>query len=373
MTPRALVRGLALTVPVAGLAAAAYAGADPGAPTAGSAADGLAALVALFPRGLAPVDVGTTAPVDTDAAACASCHAGISAEWAASQHGRAWTDGIFQREYRNQPLDWCVRCHAPLATGGAASVDEVAAQGVNCAVCHLRDGEVLAAEKREGSPHDTRVVEGMRTAAYCAGCHEFNFPVVDADKQVRTYTAHPMQHTVAEFHAGARSDQPGECLGCHGNTPYRHRFPGAHAEGVLQHAVRMDLCRRGQDLEVALTNQGAGHAVPTGDLHRHMVLRAWRSSAPERLFEARIGRLFDSAEDGGKVVSEDTSIRPAERRTWDVPARALGGAADEPITVELRYVYTVDETPMPQNDPGEPTSVTVHRARVDLGEVSACR
>lgn len=359
MTARALARGLAVTVPLVGLAAA-YAEPD------------LGSVAGLFPRGLAPVDVGTTAPGDKDAAACATCHAGITEEWAASQHGRAWTDGIFQREYRNQPLDWCVRCHAPLATGDAESVDDVAAQGVNCAVCHLRDGEMLAAKQREGSPHATRVVEGMQTAEYCAGCHEFNFPVVDGDKQVRGYTAHPMQHTVAEFHAGARADQPGECLGCHGNTPYRHRLPGAHADGVLQHAVGMALCRRGQGLEVALTNQGAGHAVPTGDLHRHMILRAWRSSAPERLFEARIGRLFDAAEDGGKVVSEDTSIRPGERRTWDVPLRSLGGAGAEPINVELRYVYTVDETPLPQNDPGEPTSVTVHRARVDLQDLSPC-
>lgn len=359
MTGRALARGLAGTLPVATLAAA-YAGAD------------LRSVTDLFPRGLAPVDVGTTAAADQDAAACAGCHAGIVDEWAASQHGRAWTDGIFQREYQNQPLDWCVRCHAPLATGGAASVGPIAAQGVNCAVCHLRDGEMVAAKKRDGSPHDTRVVEGMQTAEYCAGCHEFNFPVVDADKQVRTYTAHPMQHTVAEFRAGLRADQPGECLGCHGNTPYRHRFPGAHADGALQHAIAMDLCRRGSDLEVGLTNQGAGHAVPTGDLHRHMILRAWRSSAPERLFESRIGRLFDSADDGGKVVSEDTSIRPGERRTWEVPLRSLGGGT-EPVNVELRYVYTVDEVALPQNDPGEPTSVTVHRARVDAADLAPCR
>jgi hypothetical protein len=354
-------RGLAVALPVVALAAAAHAGPEP------------LTVAALFPRGLAPVDVGATAAGDQDAATCTPCHAGIVDEWAKSQHGRAWTDGIFQREFRNQPLDWCVRCHAPLATGDAASVGPVAAQGVNCAVCHLRDGEMVAAAKREGSPHATRVVEGMNTAAYCAGCHEFNFPVIDQDKQVHAYTAHPMQHTVSEFQSGVRASQPGECLGCHGNTPSRHRFPGAHADGVLQHAIGMELCRSGRDLEIALTNQGAGHAVPTGDLHRHMVLRAWRSNAPEHVFEARIGRLFDAAEDGGKVVSEDTSIRPGERRTWDVPARSLGGGGAEPVNVELRYVYTVDEVALPQNDPGEPTSVTVHRERVSLADVLPCR
>lgn len=346
-----------------------------GALLAGGATAAESRLDGWFPRGLAPVDLGDTTPELASSTACADCHPAIAAEWAASQHGRAWTDPIFQREYRLQPLDWCVRCHAPLATGGPDSVTTVSAQGVNCAVCHVRDGQMLATSRRPGSPHDTVVAPELGTAAFCGVCHQFAFPVVDADQQVRRYTAHPMQDTVAEFRAGARSDTPGECLGCHGNTPARHGFPGSHADGALQHALTLDACRAGDALRVSVTNVGAGHAVPTGDLHRHAILRVWRSTAPERLYEARIGRLFEADPAGGKRVSEDTSIRPAETRTWNVPLASLGPgtATDDAVNVELRYVYTVDETPLAQNDPGQPTSVTIHSRRLPVPEVPPCR
>jgi hypothetical protein len=329
----------------------------------------------LFTRGLAPLDLGATPDDQRSAGACGECHSEIWDEWAASRHAVAWTNGIFQREFKLQPLDWCVRCHAPLAKRpgdirDTASVGPVESQGVNCAVCHLRDGQMLATSKRPDSPHDTRVVPEMESADYCAGCHQFNFPFIDADHQVTRYTDHPMQSTVAEFRAGERKDQPGECLGCHGNTPARHRLPGAHSVEVLQHAVQMDVCRVGASVAVSVTNKGAGHAVPTGDLHRHLVLRVWRSSAPERLFEARIGRLFAPAPDSGKVITSDTSIQPGESRRWSIPSRSLG-PTDEPLNAELRYVYTADEVPKPGNDPGEPTVVTITSTR--LPEVPPCR
>ena len=57
----------------------------------------------LFPRGLAPVDAG--APDKLRAAACTGCHVTVHAEWAQSRHGLAWTNAIFQREYRDRPLE----------------------------------------------------------------------------------------------------------------------------------------------------------------------------------------------------------------------------------------------------------------------------
>lgn len=327
----------------------------------------------LFHRGLAPVDLGATPPVDHSAAACVSCHAGEHEEWAASRHAVAWTNGIFQREFLRQPLDWCVRCHAPLAAGGAESVDTVAAEGVNCAVCHLRDGRMLAEVKSATSPHDTVAVAGFARESFCGGCHQFPFPVVEEDGSVVRYTEHPMQNTIVEFRAGPFADSPRACLGCHGNTPAGHRFPGAHDLGTVQHAAELRICRSGASLRVDVRNVGAGHALPTGDLHRHLQLRAWRSSAPTLLWEAFIGRAFEPAEGGGKRVRVDTSIPPQETRSWTVDPRALGGSAAEPVAVELRYVFTADEVPTERNDPGEPTSAVVHAQRVTVKEVDVCR
>jgi Cytochrome c554 and c-prime len=328
----------------------------------------------LFTVGLAALDLGGTAEGDRSAAACLECHSAVHGEWSQSRHSVAWTNGIFQREYQSRPLSWCVHCHAPLADEGALQVEGVAAEGVNCAVCHLRDGQVLAAARAESSPHDTRVVEGFGDASFCAGCHQFNFPLIEADGSVVRYTDHPMQSTVSEYREGPYSGRPGDCLACHGRSPARHRFPGAHSLGALQHAAELRLCQAGRGrLRLTVRNTGAGHDLPTGDLHRHLVLRAWRPSAPTALWETVIGRSFEPAPGGGKQVRTKTSIPPKEERSYDVATRTLGGEAGEPVRVELRYVYTADELPSERNDPGEPTSVVViERTIAGLGELEKC-
>ncbi len=335
---------------------------------AGAAVDG-----PLFPRGLAPVDVGAVADPDRWSATCAECHAAHVDEWAASRHAVAWTNGIFQREYRREPLDWCVRCHAPLATGGPSSVTGAAEEGVNCAVCHFREGRMVSSARAEDSPHDTWVVDGYAGAEACGGCHEFNFPFVDEDHVVRRYTDHPMQHTLSEFRAGAHSGREGECLGCHGNTPAGHRMPGGHDLGALQHALTLDVCRKSaRALQLTVQNVGAGHNLPTGDLHRALRLRAWRSSAPTALWEHFFGRAFGPAPDAGKLVVVDTALRPLQAVTQAVDPRALAGRADEEVNVELRYIYTADEIPTDRNHPGEPTYAVVHSRRARVSEFPRC-
>jgi len=79
------------------------------------------------PGGLEPIEPGTRDPALLRASACASCHPAEHAEWASSRHAAAWTNGIFQREYRDVPRRWCVHCHAPMTpqvaevAGGAAA------------------------------------------------------------------------------------------------------------------------------------------------------------------------------------------------------------------------------------------------------------
>ena len=106
--------------------------------------------------------------------------------------------------------------------GGGALADE----GVNCAVCHIRGGRVLARRKGPASPHDTDVRADYGGPAFCAGCHQFNFPVIAPDPtrqgpgRVTGYTAHPMQDTVAQHARGPHARK--ECL----RLPSRRRRPG---------------------------------------------------------------------------------------------------------------------------------------------------
>ena len=314
----------------------------------------------LFPRGLGPIHAGAADKLR--AHACVGCHMDVHVDWGQSRHAKAWTNAIFQREYRDRPLDWCVHCHAPLAEqlaevkrGGGALADE----GVNCAVCHIRGGRVLARRKGPASPHDTDVRADYGGPAFCAGCHQFNFPVIAPDPtgkgpgRVTGYTEHPMQDTVAQHARGPHAKK--ECLGCHHAGATGHLFPGGHDGDMLSHAIRMDACRDSKGLVVSLANTGAGHNVPTGDLHRHLVLRAWRAGAPEELQEVTLGRRFEPAPEGGKRTTADTTIPPGQTRR----VKMAIAPAPEPISLELRLVYTIDEFPFKGRELGEPTYSTM--------------
>ena len=184
--------------------------------------------------GLAPIDAG--APDKLRAAACTGCHPAVHSEWAQSRHGLAWTNAIFQREYKDRPLEWCVHCHAPLTEqlaevrrgGGAARRRRRQLRGLS----HPRAGRVLSRTKSPGSPHDTDARPDFGGTAYCAGCHQFTFPTIEPDPdrkgpgRVTGYTAHPMQDTVAQHARGPHADK--ECLSCHLRRGCRRTgFPAA--------------------------------------------------------------------------------------------------------------------------------------------------
>lgn len=336
----------------------------------------LSALAApLFSVGLAPIDDAAMSAKERSAKECASCHPNQAAEWRHSRHGAAFTNAIFQREYKEEPLDWCVHCHAPLKSqfaevkrGGGPLADE----GVNCAVCHVRAGQILARRKNPTSPHNTQVLPDFGSASFCAGCHQFNFPLFGADGQVNGYSAFPMQNTVAQFRSGPH--QNGRCADCHGRSPFGHAFPGAHDANMLRSALRYSLCRQGGAVRVTLHNEGAGHNVPTGDVHRHIQVRLWRSSSPERLYEYSLTRRYQPVAGGGKRTVLDTTLPSGATRILSVPLAQLGsaGPATEPLNFELRYVYTIDEFPFHRNQLQEPTYESFARARLLPDQMAQC-
>lgn len=316
--------------------------------------------------GAAPIEPGTRDAALLDARGCATCHAAIAAEWAASRHALAWTNDIFQRELAPRPLAWCVNCHAPLASQQAGLFRDA---GVDCATCHVRAGRLVNARRQPGSPHQTVADPSFGSPAFCADCHQFTFPVLTDAGQVARMTGHPMQTTVASFRAGPYAGEAGGCMACHGSRA-NHAFAGGHDSAMLEAALEVTWCRRGDQLEVALRNAAAGHSVPTGDIHRHMNLRVWRSSAPEALFEAFLGRRFDPADDGGKRTTWDSTIAPQRTQRHAVPIARLAGEPDEPINLELVYVFLLSE--QPRGPLAEPGSTTVLRRRATLAELPGC-
>jgi hypothetical protein len=167
-----------------------------------------------------------------------------------------------------------------------------------------------------------------------------------------------MQDTERQHARGPRAGEA--CETCHAcASAAGHLFPGGHDAAFAARAVTVATCRDRDALDVALTNAGAGHNVPTGDLHRHLVLRVWRPSAPERLGEALFGRRFETTPEGTKRDVADTTVPAGATRHVRFRLADLGGAPREPVRVALRLVYTIDEFPFRGRELADPTYVTL--------------
>ncbi len=330
--------------------------------------------------GLPAVAPGTSGDALLDARGCASCHAAIVDEWSRSRHALAWTSSIFQTEFSIRQQAWCVNCHAPLATQQVDLAGPRAAQGVDCAACHVRGGKLVAKQRRDGSPHETIAEPTFGSPAFCADCHQFTFPVLSPDDGAALrMTAHPMQNTVASFQSGPYARERAGCLTCHGSR-HGHAFPGAHDRAMLESALDVAWCSEAAApgateppaLRVTVRNATAGHTVPTGDIHRHMYLRLWRSSAPASLYQAFFGRRFEPAEDGGKTTTWDSTLAPGAAKAFRIDLDRLGGEAGEPVNLELVYVYIGNEFPRMRVAPDEPGAASVVRRRAAAGELATC-
>jgi hypothetical protein len=285
----------------------------------------------------------------------------------------AFTNGLFRFEFDARRTAWCASCHAPSAADPRHVRDEdpVAQEGVNCVACHLAaDGRMRAQSRGASSPHDTAPEEGFGDAEFCAGCHEFNFPVMGEDGMPKGFHALPMQETVSQFRRTSAAEKGGDCRQCHMRGAGGHSFPGSHDLPTLQSALELDLCANPGSLRFELANVGAAHAVPTGGVNRHMVLRSWRSSSPAELQEFFIGRRFETDARDQKVLVADTTLPAGVTRRYEMSLAKLGGETEEPVNYELRYIYPEDE--FAELPAGTRRSESVFRGRTRLGEMARC-
>jgi len=314
---------------------------------------------ALLILGITPVLEGNAFFVSDPARGeCASCHPAEWKEWSTSRHAAAWVDPVFQAEFAHGRAAWCVGCHAPLAPDPTAPDPALADRGVACAGCHTRGGKMTSSRRGARSPHDTVVDPDFGSPAFCAGCHEFNFPVLGERGRLVRYTAEPMQATVSQHRA---SGMAAECTDCHAASPAGHAFRGSHDADLVASALDVTTCRTGGAIEVSVANRGAGHNVPSGGVHRRMVLRAWTSRAPERMQEASFGRRFRPLAGGGKQTLSDTTIPPGRAARHRFPLAALG--EERLINLELRYIYALDERKSAQ---------VIWRERLDPRSLARC-
>ncbi len=254
---------------------------------------------------------------------CIDCHAGHGEDWMQSRHRISWSNELFQEDFAAEPLPVCRDCHAP---GPRPE------EGVSCLTCHLEGSVILSPSVSGEAPHASRSAPELAESMFCAGCHDFNFALVHPDGSL-TWSDEPMQSTFREW-----SRWPGTetCQDCH-MTGGEHRFPGAHDVERLAGSVRVTALTDGAQTRLVVESVGVGHALPTGDLFRHMTLQIQRPGQPW-IEAAWIGRRFGYRADAPQRTRlSDTRIFP------DQPAMII--VPPGPLRWRLRYHYTEAEQP----------------------------
>ncbi|WP_224364363.1 cytochrome c family protein [Hyalangium versicolor] len=164
----------------------------------------------LFSQGHGPVRTGKPA-AELSARECQPCHERTYEEWSRSRHALAWSNSLFTQSFRDTGSSWCVHCHAPLAEQRAQALTRqgpepaLLSEGVNCATCHIRGGELLtgrAPSKDALEAHPIRQEPRLGSSEFCGGCHEFFMP--EFHMPGRPDSSLPMQKTLTEWHRIAR-------------------------------------------------------------------------------------------------------------------------------------------------------------------------
>jgi hypothetical protein len=239
-------------------------------------------------------------------AGCASCHADVVTEWSASLHRASFRDPSFQRGYAIEPQPFCRDCHAP-----RGDLDH----GVSCISCHGSDG------------HDSDSVDHARES--CGSCHEFPFEGAELPPR----RSELMQFTVTEHRESAFAEVA--CVDCHmprdAAGKRTHRFDASRSPEFLRNAVAVvDAQATKNEVIVTLAPRRVGHAFPTGDMFRRLVVTAEDVDGPHRV-ERRLTRTFGPAPDGAKKhMTNDTRLRGTT--TFRLPVRAVA-------SVRVRVLY----------------------------------
>ncbi len=230
-----------------------------------------------FSRGLYRIDTGTAPKAEE----CRTCHKEIYNEWNNSRHRVSYTNELFQKAYANEKMDWCVNCHSPVQASDR-NKNELNAEGISCAACHVRNGEMLSGKfSGKGTEHSFQKSKTVTGSEFCGSCHQFNFPSQKSREREIHYSNLPMQNTYREWQNSYFADRK-TCQDCHmpfeknsEGIQYRsHTFPGGHNSEYLQKSFSVELNRLENGIwELILTGKSIGHAFPTGDLFRNLEIR----------------------------------------------------------------------------------------------------
>jgi len=326
-------------------------------------------VAAAAPPGASPSQAPPLVPEPyTSARNCATCHKTIHLYWSESQHSRsaskpsylealrAAVEGASDKEAVRRGCAWC---HAPtaLVTGDYDLHRPITKEGVSCDFCHtvadvdlgkpdhpfdLKPGKVKRGplEYAKVPFHETAYSTLHKASPLlCAACHEYTNAL-----GVRVLS------TYSEWKTGPYPARGETCQECHmplvpgrtvreglPSTPRRinlHRMVGGSEAtrvrgGLELRIAALDIAGLSADVQVVVSNTGAGHAVPGGLSSKSLILAVGVETASgemmhrgERVYRRELkdaqNRPLVSIADfflKAASVGEDTRLKPRESRT----------------------------------------------------------
>lgn len=263
---------------------------------------------------------------------CGGCHPFIERQWSDSMHRRAYVDPMFRRALGDSEDPACRSCHAPSNDPWTEPSQAMAHMGIGCVSCHAyeADGSVLSAREAPGAAHPVRVDARFASNESCLGCHDFNLPEGHAERVVGG-----VQTTGSEHAISRHADR--SCIDCHMpriegpmGTYRSHSFEASRSEEMLREALEV-AATRDEDgrIFLRLSPGFVGHAFPTGEAHRRLLVIAETLDGDEWIRKHRVlSRRLERGPQGLVVVEDDRPGAPglddgSVTVRFDLGARAL--------------------------------------------------
>ncbi|MBF0430935.1 MAG: hypothetical protein HQK83_06625 [Fibrobacteria bacterium] len=230
---------------------------------------------------------------DISAEGCKSCHPHQFADWSRSMHAHSTKNGIIHQLSRDMHLPAhisknCNQCHNPLVeqsiktTNGKVNPafnQTLYKEGVTCIGCHVRKrtyfGPAPDSSNTNQNKHNGFIIKNeFSSSAFCSPCHDLQ----PGNKKVNGKL---LLETGEEWRRTRLSAAGMTCQKCH-MPDKKHLFKGIRDSATVKEALSIQLVLKqrgerkapfkghppleGKDsiiAELAVTNLGAAHRVPT--------------------------------------------------------------------------------------------------------------
>jgi hypothetical protein len=258
---------------------------------------------------------------------CNECHKLIYEEWSKDFHAKAFVNDTFKKGSKNYTVEECVSCHASQEIADEKNLKTRPVhkeEGINCTTCHLKNNMIYGPYKLTAK-HKSEQDESMLKSEFCAGCHMPTF---------QEWQASGSKKTCQECHMPRVERKVVQGLLLSMVVP--NRMVGQHTQDYekIFKEVALITGEAGKgSVKISLTNQGAGHNMPTGKYGDYRVV------------------LTTQVKDAdGKIILSKEEIFSTLKKNGVSPQKAV--TFEYPISLESGKRYKVNSSLLYQMEGG---------------------